>query len=140
MGQAADGAQSSSSGERSTAELVRELSEQASVLVRDELKLAQLELARKGKKAGVGAGLLGGSGLVAWYGAGCLIACAVAALSLVLAVWAAALIVGAALLAVAGALALAGRSRLRKATPPVPQEAAESLKSDMEVVRERARR
>jgi Flp pilus assembly protein TadB len=140
MGQAAENVQSAPSGERSTAELVKQLSEQASALVRDELKLAQLELARKGKKAGVGAGLLGGSGMVALYGIGCMIACAVAALSLVLTVWLSALIIGAALLAVAAMLAMAGRGRLRKATPPMPQEAAEGLKTDVEVVRERARR
>jgi len=140
MGQAAENVQSAPSGERSTAELVKQLSEQASTLVRDELKLAQLELARKGKKAGAGAGLLGGSGMVALYGIGCMIACAIAALSLVLTVWLSALIIGAALLAVAAMLAMAGRGRLRKATPPMPQEAAEGLKTDVEVVRERARR
>jgi Flp pilus assembly protein TadB len=140
MGQAAENVQSAPSGERSTAELVKQLSEQASTLVRDELKLAQLELARKGKKAGAGAGLLGGSGMVALYGIGCMIACAIAALSLVLTVWLSALIIGAALLAVAAILAMAGRGRLRKATPPMPQEAAEGLKTDVEVVRERARR
>jgi Flp pilus assembly protein TadB len=140
MGQAADKMQTSPAGERSTAELVKQLSEQASTLVRDELKLAQLELARKGKRAGTGAGLLGGSGMVALYGIGCLIACAIAALSLVLTVWQSALIIGAALLVVAAILAMAGRGRLRKATPPMPQEAAEGLKSDVEIVRERARR
>ena len=61
------------------------------MLIRDELKLAQLEMTRKGKQAGVGAGLLGGSGLVALYGVGCLIACAVIAISGVVAAWLAAL-------------------------------------------------
>ena len=83
---------------RSTGELVKQLSEQVTVLIRDELKLAQLEMTRKGKQAGVGAGLLGGSGLVALYGVGCLIACAVIAISGVVAAWLAALIVGAALM------------------------------------------
>ena len=69
------------------------------MLARDELKLAQLEMARKGKRAGTGAGMLGGSGLIALYGVGCLIACAIIALSGVLAAWLAALIVGAVLLA-----------------------------------------
>jgi len=76
-----------------TAELVRQLSEQVSVLVRDELKLAQLEMTRKGKQAGVGAGMLGGGGLIALYGVGCLIACVILALSGVLAAWLSALIV-----------------------------------------------
>lgn len=140
MTHAGDPAQPVPSQERPVGDLVRQLTEQVSVLVRDEIRLAQLELTRKGKKAGIGAGLMGGGGLVALYGAGCLIAGAIAALSLVLAVWAAALIVGGLLLIVAGILTMAGRSSLRKATPPMPEEAAESIKADVQVIRERAGR
>jgi uncharacterized membrane protein YqjE len=128
------------SSDRSTAELVRQLSEQVSVLVRDELKLAQLEMTRKGKQAGLGAGLLGGSALVAWYGAGCLIACVIIAVAGVVAAWLAALIVGAALLAVAAVAALLGKGRLQGAAPPLPEDAAASIKTDVEEIRERARR
>ena len=124
----------------STAELVKQLSEQVTVLIRDELKLAQMEMTRKGKQAGVGVGLLGGSGLVALYGVGCLIACAIIAISGVAAAWLAALIVGAALLATAAVAALIGKGRLQKATPPVPEHAVESMKTDVEEIRERARR
>jgi uncharacterized membrane protein YqjE len=126
--------------DRSTAELVKQLSEQVSVLVRDELKLAQLEMTRKGKQAGLGVGLLGGSALVALYGAGCLIACAIIAVAGVVAAWLAALIVGAALLAVAAAAALLGKGRLQKATPPLPKDAVDSIKTDIEEIKERARR
>ena len=75
------GAEQSPGENRSTGELVKQVSEQVTVLIRDELKLAQLEMTHKGKQAGVGAGLLGSSGLVAPYGVGCLIACAVIAIS-----------------------------------------------------------
>jgi lipopolysaccharide export LptBFGC system permease protein LptF len=136
----ADGAQPPASQERSTGELVKSLSEQVSVLVRDELKLAQLEMGRKGKRAGIGIGMLGGSGLVALYGLGCLTACAIIAISGVLAAWLAALIVGAALLAVAGAAALIGKGRLQRAAPPVPEETVSSVKADVEEIKERARR
>ncbi len=125
---------------RSTGQLVKQLSEQVTVLIRDELKLAQLEMTRKGKQAGVGAGLLGGSGLVALYGVGCLIACAVIAISGVVAAWLAALIVGAALLAAAAVAALIGKGRLRKAVPPVPEEAVGSVRADVEEIKERTRR
>jgi uncharacterized membrane protein YqjE len=125
---------------RSTGELVKQLSEQVTVLIRDELKLAQLEMTRKGKQAGVGAGLLGGSGLVALYGVGCLIACAVIAISGVVAAWLAALIVGAALLAAAAVAALIGKGRLQKAVPPVPEEAVGSVRADVEEIKERTRR
>jgi uncharacterized membrane protein YqjE len=139
MTHTADGAKPSSPAQ-STGELVKQLSEQVSTLVKDELKLASLEMTRKGKQAGMGAGMLGASGLIALYGVGCLIACAIIAISLKLQPWLAALIVGAALLAVAGVVGLAGRGRLRKATPPMPTDAAESVKADVEVIKERARR
>jgi uncharacterized membrane protein YqjE len=126
--------------DRPTGELVKQLTEQVSVLVRDELKLAQVEMTRKGKQAGVGIGLFGGSGLVALYGVGCLIACAIIAISGAVAAWLAALIVGAALLAVAAVAALIGKGRLQEATPPVPEQAVDSVKTDVEEIKERARR
>ena len=140
MERIAGGAQPPASQERSTGDLVKSLSEQVSVLIRDELKLAQLEMTRKGKQAGMGIGMLGGSGVIALYGVGCLLACAIIALSGVVAAWLAALIVGAALLAAAAAAALAGRGRLHKATPPVPEQTVDSIKTDVEEIRERARR
>lgn len=135
-----DGAQPSAIHARSTGELVKLLSEQVSVLVRDELKLAQLEMTRKGKQAGAGAGLLGGGGLVALYGVGCLIACVIIAISGAVAAWLAALIVGVALLAIAAGAALLGKGRLQKAAPPVPEQAVARIKTDVDVIRERARR
>jgi hypothetical protein len=135
-----DGARPPAAHALSTAELVKSLSEQVSALARDELKLAQLEMTRKGKQAGVGAGMLGGGGLIALYGVGCLIACAIIAISGVISAWLAALIVGAALLAVAAIAALLGKGRLQKATPPVPGQAVASIKTDVDVIRERARR
>jgi Putative Actinobacterial Holin-X, holin superfamily III len=126
--------------ERSTGELIKLMSEQVSTLVRDELKLAQLEMTRKGKQAGIGAGMMGGGGLIALYGLGCLIACAIIAISRELAPWLSALIVGAVLLAVAGVAGLVGRAKLRQGTPPIPEDAVQSVKTDVEEIRERARR
>jgi hypothetical protein len=126
--------------ERSTGELVRLVAEQVSTLVRDELRLAQLEMTSKARKAGAGVGMMGGSGLIALYGVACLIACAIIAISHSLQAWLSALIVGAFLLAVAAVVAATGRQRMRQATPPVPTEAVESVKTDVAQVRERARR
>ena len=84
--------------------------------------------------------MLGGGGVAALFGAGCLVACAVLAISGVLAAWLAALVVGAGLLAVAGAAALLGKAHLKRGTPPVPKETVASVKADVEVLRERARR
>ena len=98
---------------------MRLVTEQVSVLVRDELKLAELEMGDKAKQTGKGAGMLGGGGVVALYGVACLVACVIIAISHSLQAWLSALIVGTALLAVAGVLAALGRSRIRKATPPL---------------------
>ena len=126
--------------EHSTGELVKTMTEQVSVLIRDELKLAQLEMASKGKQAALGAGMFGASGIVAVYGVGCLLACVIIAISGVVAAWLAALIVGVALLAVAGGAVLLGRQRLRRAAPPVPEQAVADVKADVEEVRERTHR
>jgi Flp pilus assembly protein TadB len=126
--------------EASAGELVRQLSEQVSALVRDELKLAQHEMSRKGKQAGLGIGMFGASGLVALYAVGCLVACAIIAISGVVAAWLAALIIGVALLAVSGAAALLGKGRLQRGTPPAPEEAIGSVKADVEEIKERAHR
>lgn len=130
----------SGGGEHSTGELVKLLSEQVSVLVRDELKLAQLEMASKGKQAALGSGMFGVSGITAFYAVGCLLACAIIAISGKVAPWLAALIIGAALLVIAGCAAALGRGRLRRAAPPVPSEAVASVRADVEEIKERAHR
>jgi Putative Actinobacterial Holin-X, holin superfamily III len=129
-----------STSDRSTGDLVGLLSEQVSVLVRDELKLARLEMTRKGKQAGLGVGILGSSVLLALYGAGCLLVSAIIAIAGAVAAWMAALIVGAALVAAAAAAALVAKGRLRKARPPIPEETVSSIKTDVAEIKEGARR
>jgi hypothetical protein len=121
-------------------ELVKQLTEQISQLVRNELKLAQVEMTGKAKTAARGAGLFGGGGALAFYGVGCLLAAAIIALAGVLRAWLAALIVGLALFAAAGIAALAGKGQVKKATPPVPSLAADSVKADVEQIKESAHR
>lgn len=126
--------------QHSTGELVKLLSEQVSVLVRDELKLAKLEMTSKGKQAAVGAGMFGASGMVALYGVGCLLACAIIAIAGVISAWLAALIIGAALLATAAIVALLGKQRIGKAAPPMPEEAVASVKADVDEIKESVHR
>lgn len=124
----------------STGELVTRLSSQVTALVRGELELARTELATKGKRAGVGAGLAGAGGVVALFGVGALVAAAIAGLATVLDVWLAALIVGVVLLVVAGVLALSGRSQIRRAVPPVPEQAVDGVSRDVDAVKAAVRR
>ena len=122
--------------QQSTAELVKNASEQISRLVRDELRLAQAELARKGKHAGVGAGLFGGAGLVALYGVAALLTAVVLLLAYVMPAWLAAVIVGVVLLGIAGALALVGRKQVRQVAPVVPEDVVRNVKADVATVTE----
>lgn len=124
--------------DQSTSELVQRASEQLSRLVRDEIALAKAELAEKAKHAGIGAGLFGGAGVLAVYGIGVLIATAVLVLDIWLPAWAAALIVTVVLFLVAGVLALIGKSQVSKAVPPKPQEATQSVRDDVDAVRQAA--
>ncbi len=126
--------------ERPVAELVQELSQQTATLVRQELQMAQLEMKEKGKRAGIGAGLFGGAGGLAFYGLGVLLAAIVLGLATFLEPWIAALIVAVVLFAVAGVLALTGKKQVEQATPPAPERAIASTKRDVDEVKGRAGR
>ncbi|GAA5061114.1 putative membrane protein YqjE [Thermocatellispora tengchongensis] len=128
------------SAEQGTGELVRQATQQMSELVRGEMRLAVAELKDKGKHAGTGAGLFGGAGIVALYGVAAVITAIIAALAMVLPLWASALIVGVVLLIVAGVLALVGRRQVTRAVPPIPAQAMDSARRDVEEIRGRARR
>src|SRR3954466_10175809 len=121
-------------------ELVQQLSTQTASLVRKEIRLAQLELQEKGKHAGIGAGMFGGGGLVALYGLGALIAAAILGLSTAVDGWLAALIVAVVLFAVAGVLALTGKKQIEQATPPAPEQAIDSGKTDVDQIKRRGSR
>ncbi|TML95470.1 MAG: phage holin family protein [Actinobacteria bacterium] len=128
----------SSGSQESVAELVKQLSEQASRLARQEAELAKAEFTAKGKRAGIGAGMFGGAGIVGLYTVGALTATAILALATAVAAWLAALIVTVVLGAIAGVLALEGKSKVQQATPPVPEQAAESVKEDVQWAKTRA--
>jgi MFS family permease len=122
----------------SMAELARQLSDQTTQLARQEVALAKAELAEKGKRAGIGAGMFGGAGLVGLYAVGALVAAAILGLATAVDAWLAALIVGVVLAAVAGVLALVGKGKVQEATPPVPEAAISSAKEDVETAKARA--
>jgi uncharacterized membrane protein YqjE len=119
-----------------TGQLISRLTEQISALVRDEARLAQVEVTQKAKRLGVGAGLFGGAGLFAFLGLATLIATAVLALALVMPAWLAALVVTVVLFALAGVLALVGKKDVEKATPPLPTEAIAGVQADIATVKQ----
>ena len=124
--------------EPSVAELVKQLSEQSTRLARQEVELAKAELGQKATQAGIGLGMFGGAGTFAFYAFGAVVAAAILGLATAVAAWAAALIVAVILVAAAAALALQGKQRVDRATPPVPEQATDSLKEDVQTVRSHA--
>jgi uncharacterized membrane protein YqjE len=128
-----------SAGEPSTAELITRLTQQSTDLIRSELRLAQAEMTEKAKHAGVGVGLVGGAGVVALYGVGTLIATIILLLDLAMPAWLAALIVTVVLFAVAGVAALMGKKQVTQATPPAPERTIDSVKQDVDTIKEARR-
>jgi uncharacterized membrane protein YqjE len=126
--------------ERSVGALLTDLSDQLHRLVDAEVKLAVTEVRRKAKRAGRGAVLFGGAGLLAVTGVVLLVVCAVLALALVLPGWLAALIVGVGALLLGGLCALTGRFELRRATPPVPEWTMASVRDDIDTIKRGAHR
>jgi uncharacterized membrane protein YqjE len=124
------------SSEPSTGQLVSDLTNQISRLVRDEARLAQAEVNQKAKRLGVGAGLFGGAGLFAFLGLATLITTVILLLALVMPAWLAALIVTVVLFVIAGVLALVGKKDVDKAAPPLPTQAIAGVQADIAAVKE----
>jgi uncharacterized membrane protein YqjE len=136
----ADGnAHGTDSRDESIGELVKDLAGEASTLIRQEIDLARAEMTARGKRAGKGAGMLGGAALVGLLAAGALTACLIAALDRAMATWLAALIVTVIYAAIAAALAMTGRKQIREAAPPVPEQAIDSVKEDVQWAKTRTR-
>jgi hypothetical protein len=127
-------------GNQSIAELIKQVSEESSRLLRGELKLAQAEMTQKAKTAGVGMGAFGAAAVLGWFALGCFLAAAILALALVLPAWLAALIVAVVVAIAAGIAALVGRKKVAEAGPPVPTDTVESVKKDVEEIKESVRR
>ena len=115
--------------------LVHDLSQKIPDLIRSELRLAQAEVAEKGKRAGLGIGMFSAAGLLAFFGVAGLLTTAILALDLVMPAWLAALLVTLVLFAAAGAVAFAGKRQVDHATPPLPERAVEGVKEDIATIK-----
>ncbi|WP_210570702.1 phage holin family protein [Streptomyces sp. GESEQ-4] len=137
----ADGSPRPGSGaQEPVGDLVQRASRQLSQLVRDEMRLAQAEMTEKGKRFGRGGGLFGGAGLMGVLTLQALVATVIAALSLAMDVWVAALIVTGVLAAVTALMAALGKRQISQASPPRPEQTMESVKADMAEIKEKAHR
>jgi uncharacterized membrane protein YqjE len=125
--------------DRPVGELLKQLSQETTTLVRQEIDLAKAEMAEKGKQAGIGAGMFGGAGVSGLLALIFLSLAIVAALDTATWAWLSALIVGLVWAAVAAVLALQGRNKVQQAAPPAPEQAIESTKEDLQWAKSHAR-
>jgi hypothetical protein len=124
--------------ERPLGEVAKDLTQDVSLLIRQEMELAKAEMAQKGRTAASGLGMFGGAGVVALCAAGALTAFLVLVFSIFLPEWAAALLVGAVLAAVAAVLVRQGKERVADAGKPIPKQTIETMKEDVEWTKTRA--
>ena len=117
--------------DRSLGELLKQLSEETTRLVHQELELAKAELTQKGRQAGAGAGLFGGAGALGLAALGALTACLILALNAVMPAWLAALLVAVVYGVIAFVLVKQGQAKIKQATPPVPTQTIETVKEDV---------
>jgi hypothetical protein len=118
--------------ERSLPELLKQLSQETTQLVHQELELAKAELQQKGKQAGAGAGMFGGAGALGLAALGALTACFILALNAIMPAWLAALLVAVVYGIIAFVLVKQGQAKLKAAGPPVPEQTIETVKEDVE--------
>jgi uncharacterized membrane protein YqjE len=126
-------------GEQTIGALVHDLAQEIPELVRSEIRLAQAEVAEKGRAVGTGLGMFSAAGLLAFFALGTLVAAAVLGLAEAIAGWASALVVAAVLLAAAGVAALAGRKKVSEGQPLKPERAVAGVREDVAAVKEAAR-
>jgi len=125
--------------QHSTGELVKQLSEQTTTLVRKEIELAKAELSAKGKVAGEGAGMFGGAAVIGLLAAAALTTMIIALLDKAMDLWVAALIVALVYGAIAAVLAITGRDRVKKGMPPAPEQTVETVKEDVQWAKNQAK-
>jgi hypothetical protein len=117
----------------------KQVAEHASALARLELELAKLEIGRKVAALGLGIVLGLGAALFALFMIGFLLAAAAAALATVVSTWLALLLVGLGLLFLTGLLGVLALGRIKKGTPPVPQQAIREAKLTQTALKSDAR-
>jgi hypothetical protein len=120
---------------RSVGTAVKDVADHAKRVVGLEVELAKLELSKKIAALGLGIGLGVGAATFAVFGLGFAFATVAAALATFLSTWLALLIVTASLFFLAGVLGLLALGRIKRGTPPVPEQAIEEAKLTTEALK-----
>jgi hypothetical protein len=118
--------------DRPVGELLKQLANETTTLVRQEIDLAKAEFSEKGRKAGAGFGMWGAAGVAGLLALGALTAFFILGLDGFMPNWLGALIVALVYAAFAGVLYLTGKQKVEEATPVKPEQTIETLKEDVE--------
>jgi len=124
----------------SVGELIHRMSDQSTTLLRQEMRLIQAEMEEKAKQAKAGAGLLTAAGVAGLGAFGAFVAGLILAIGQGLAMWLSAFIVSAGLVLVAAIIGLTGKEKVASAVPPKPEEAIDSIRTDVAEMKEAAAR
>jgi uncharacterized membrane protein YqjE len=125
--------------DRPIAELLRDLGDELSTLVRSEIALAKVEIAEKAKPAIASAGMFGGTALLGLGAFGAFTTALIALFALIVPVWIAASIVTVVYGAIALVFAQSGKKKLQEAAPLIPEQTAQTVKEDIEWAKTRAK-
>jgi MFS family permease len=125
--------------ERPVGDLLRQLADETTTLMKQELELAKAEMAEKGKRAGMGVGMWGAAGVAGLLALGALTAGIILMLDGALPNWVAALIVAGVYGVIAAVLYMRGKERVDSAGKPVPEQAIDNVKEDVEWAKTRAK-
>jgi uncharacterized membrane protein YqjE len=125
--------------DRALGDLLKEVMTDGSMLIRQEIALARVEMAEKAKVYASASAMMAVAAILGVFALGVLTACIILAIDLALPAWLAALIVAAAYLVVAGILVVVGITRMRRAGKPVPEQTIETIKEDVSWARHQAR-
>lgn len=118
--------------ERPLPELLKQLSQETTTLLKKEIDLAKAEVRETGKKAGLGAGMFGAAGTIGLLALAAFTTFVILVLvELGLDAWLSALIVAIVYGAIAAVLAIKGKDKVKSATPPAPQT-VETVKEDVQ--------
>ena len=121
--------------DRSLKDLFSEMTSQLSLLVRDEVELAKVEMKEKASLAGKGGAALAVGGVAALVGVLLLSFAAAWGLAEVMAPGVAFLVVAVVYLVLAAVMVASGRKRLNQMKPPVPEQALATVKQDVQVAK-----
>src|SRR3954452_12886900 len=113
----------------------KSVAEHASAIARLEIELAALELKKKIVALGIGIGMAVGAAVFALFGLGFVFATIAAALATFLSTWLALLIVTLGLFVLAGLLGILALGKIKKGTPPVPEQAIREAKLTTEALK-----